>query len=278
VLWHGMGDSCCFKFSMGHIERMIQDSLGDVYVHSIEIGDSMVDDVFNSYFKNINKQVDMACQALASDPNLALGFNAIGFSQGSQFLRAYIQRCNNPPVYNFVSLAGQHQGIFGFPNCPAKDNEMCELVRRLLTIGAYEKEIQSFSVQAEYWHDPINEDEYLEKGIFLPDINNNLEVKNQTYKENLVSLNKFCMVRFSLDTMVQPIASEWFGFYEPGQDQVILSLQETELYKQDWLGLKKMDQDKKLDFLTVVGDHLEFSDEWFEKVIIPNYLNNTISS
>lgn len=26
-------------------------------------------------------------------------------------------------------------------------------------------------VQAEYWHDPLNEDEYREKCIFLPDIN-----------------------------------------------------------------------------------------------------------
>ena len=26
-------------------------------------------------------------------------------------------------------------------------------------------------VQAEYWHDPLNEDKYREKCIFLPDIN-----------------------------------------------------------------------------------------------------------
>jgi len=42
------------------------------------------------------------CNKLAADPNLKGGFNAIGFSQGGQFLRAYTQRCNNPPVHNIL--------------------------------------------------------------------------------------------------------------------------------------------------------------------------------
>ena len=62
-------------------------------------------------------------------------------------------------------------------------------------------------VQAEYWHDPLNEDEYKLKNIFLPDLNNDVTI-NEIYKQRLMALKKFVMVRFNQDTMVQPIASE----------------------------------------------------------------------
>lgn len=62
-------------------------------------------------------------------------------------------------------------------------------------------------VQAEYWHDPIHEDDYKEKNIFLPDLNNE-NVVNKVYIDRLTSLNKFVMVLFNNDTMVQPVESE----------------------------------------------------------------------
>lgn len=30
VLWHGMGDSCCNEYSMGAIEKILQDRLGEL--------------------------------------------------------------------------------------------------------------------------------------------------------------------------------------------------------------------------------------------------------
>lgn len=45
---------------------------------------------------------------------------------------------------------------------------------------------------------------YLERNIFLPDINNELEVKNEEYKERLKSLNKFVMFMFMNDITVKP--------------------------------------------------------------------------
>lgn len=35
---------------------------------------------------NVNLQVEDACKQIAADPKLASGYNAIGFSQGAQFL------------------------------------------------------------------------------------------------------------------------------------------------------------------------------------------------
>lgn len=43
-------------------------------------------DSYNSFFLNANIQIKKACGLLSSDTKLRNGFNAIGFSQGSQFL------------------------------------------------------------------------------------------------------------------------------------------------------------------------------------------------
>lgn len=46
----------------------------------------MFQDTRNGYFMNVNKQVQTVCSQVAADPMLADGYNAIGFSQGAQFL------------------------------------------------------------------------------------------------------------------------------------------------------------------------------------------------
>jgi len=86
-----------------------------------------------------------------------------------------------------------------------------------------------------------------------------------------LSLANFVMVKFTEDTMVQPIESEWFGFYAPGQDQQVLTLQQTPLYQEDWLGLQKLDTTGRLKFLSVVGNHLQFTEQWFIQNIIPYF-------
>jgi len=269
VMWHGMGDTCCNPFSLGAIQKLIEKQIPGIFVHSIQIGNNSVEDEMNGFFMPIAEQIPFAFNQLLNIPQLANGFNAVGFSQGGQFLRAFVQQYNYPPVHNLITLGGQHQGVYGMPRCPGVNSTLCEIVRKLLDVGAYVPFIQKRLVQAEYWHDAINETNYIEHNEWLPGMNNELPEKNETYKENLMSLNQFVMVQFTEDTMVQPRASEYFGFYAPGQDKVELPLNQTQLYKEDWLGLRQMDQMGKLQFIPCVGDHLQFTMTWFIKHIIP---------
>lgn len=39
-------------------------------------------------------------------------FNAIGFSQGTLITRGYIERCNNPPVFNYIAWVGPQDGNY----------------------------------------------------------------------------------------------------------------------------------------------------------------------
>ena len=44
-------------------------------------------------------------------------------------------------------------------------------MRKLLNYGAYTDFVQKHLVQAQYWHDPLDEAEYRAKSLFLADIN-----------------------------------------------------------------------------------------------------------
>ena len=50
------------------------------------MGICLPQDTLNGFFKPINEQVEEACQKIAADESLQGGYNAMGFSQGGQFL------------------------------------------------------------------------------------------------------------------------------------------------------------------------------------------------
>ncbi|MBN3305868.1 PPT1 thioesterase, partial [Amia calva] len=251
---------------MGAIKKMLETKLPGVYVLSLEIGNSITQAC--PFFMDVNAQVALVCAQLSQDPQLQGGYNAMGFSQGGQFLRAVAQRCPSPPMRNLISVGGQHQGVYGLPHCPGQSSHICDWIRKMLNSGAYTAAVQNHLVQAQYWHDPLNEELYRNHSLFLADINQE-RVMNETYKKNLQSLNKLVLVKFLKDSMVDPRESEWFGFYKPGQAKETQTLQESVLYTEDRLGLREMDKSKKLDFLSCDGDHLQFTEDWFTEHLLP---------
>jgi len=274
VLWHGMGDSCCNPISMGSIKNYLEDEISGVYVHSIMIGSNIIVDMESGFFRDTNRQVSEVCEMMANDPELQDGYNAIGFSQGGQFLRAVAQRCPNPPMKNLVTVGAQHQGVFGFPLCPGEIVFFCDIVRDLLSYGAYVEFVQDILVQAQYWHDPLQFDTYVEKSKFIAEINNEKAVKNESYAVNLNKLENFIMIKHNQDTKVEPKESEHFEYYAPGQAKEILPLRESPIYTEDRIGLKTMDEAGKLHFFSVEGNHLHFTKEWFTENIIDPFLRN----
>lgn len=71
-----------------------------------------------SFFGNANAQVDLACDQLrgldeimSPELNPSGKFDAIGFSQGGQLLRAVVERCGGPGglnVRHLITLGSQH--------------------------------------------------------------------------------------------------------------------------------------------------------------------------
>lgn len=65
---------------------------------------------------------------------------------------------------------------------------------------------------------------------------------------------------------------QWFGKYEDGSTDKILSLFDTKLYTEDRLGLQAMNATGRLHFLATVGDHLQIDEPWLIKNVIDVFL------
>ena len=107
--------------------------------------------------------MENATEQIRSQPELENGFDAIGFSQGmsfsppqqtsqltsahiaGQFLRAYVERYNSPPVYNLITFGSQHMGISDLPPCKPFDIP-CQLAKRAVRGGVYSEWAQSHVV------------------------------------------------------------------------------------------------------------------------------------
>ena len=49
-------------------------------------------------------------------------------------------------------------------------------------------------------------------------------------------------------------------------------MEETELYQKDFIGLKILNENRKVDTITCPGQHMQFTLDWFNENIIKPYL------
>jgi palmitoyl-protein thioesterase len=207
------------------------------------------------------EQIEEFANFVKADPRLQGGFHAVGLSQGGLVLRGYVETHNEPPVHRLVSVCSPHAGI---GVCPT--SSLYKMVCPLWKLAPY---TARFSF-ADYWKDAGDQQQYLERSRWLADMNNEREAKNDDYKRRLTSLERYVLVEAVNDTTVSPHVSESHGFYSWGSWDKVLALRETEGYQGDFIGLKTLDESGKLVQLTYAGDHLQFSDEFWAKVVIPH--------
>ncbi|KAL4110468.1 hypothetical protein PRIC1_002159 [Phytophthora ramorum] len=265
VLMHGMGDAAG-NGGMKRIQKAIAQHLG-VYVASVQLGASVTEDVQNSFFITMDNQTEMFAKIVREDPRLANGFNAAGFSQGNLLIRAYIERFNDPPVHNFLSVHGPLAGVGGLPRCSPL-NFICKEIDKLIGEAVYTERVQERIAQANYFRDPLRIKAFLKHAEFLPDLNNEKTSTNETYKDNFTKLQNLVLVRANQDTQVFPKESEWFGAYQDSDPyKTVLGFNETRWYKEDLFGLQTLDKAGKVHFLSTDGDHLRFSIEFLLGVV-----------
>ena len=80
--------------------------------------------------------MDEFAKFVRADGELKNGFNAIGYSQGSLIIRGYLEKYNDPPIFNWISVHGPLMGVAGFPACDM-GSFVCDLIDKLLGELAY---------------------------------------------------------------------------------------------------------------------------------------------
>lgn len=256
VLWHGMDDWYDSPF-MQLMTRAVQDAHPGIQVYSVRLSEYSVDDRRLSWLGILNEQMDQVCEQLKDVPGLEDGFDGVGFSQGGLFMRAYSERCNHPPMKSLLTFGSPHLGIADLPACGTSDLN-CEDRTTLFRQNAYSDFAQSHSIASQYFRDADNYDTYLEKSAFLADINNERDVKNNSYKCHLAKLERFVLVMFDEERIVVPKESTWFQEFDRTTG-VVTPLEDTTLYQEDWIGLKKLGDKNLIEYITLPGAHLEIS-------------------
>jgi len=272
VIWHGLGDS---HSSPGMLEFMslIRQIHPGLFIHSIYVEKDLEKDQKAGYFGNVDEQIDAVAEQLAAIPELSgRGFDAIGFSQGGQFLRAFIERYNNPPVHNLITFGAQHMGVTDLPGCKPTDL-LCQLFRSAARMGVYSGWAQNNLVPAQYYRDTTQMSTYLASNHFLTSINNEIPAsRNQTYVQNFASLSNLVLVLFTRDKTVVPKESAWFGSYAPSSDSAraedtLVPMKLQPLYLEDWIGLKQLDQAGRVKLKSCIGEHMQLPQECWVPIV-----------
>lgn len=231
------------------------------FVYYVHLDDDASADRTATFWGNLTIQIEKVCMDLASHPVLskAQAINGLGFSQGGQFLRAYVERCNVPPVANLVTFGSQHNGIGDFQAC-AHNDWLCQTWDGFLKRSTWSNFVQGNLVPAQYYRNSDDLKNYLKSSNFLADINNERREKNGTYKQNMMKLKKFAMYMFKHDKTVVPKQSAWFGELNSTTGAVI-KLQDREIYQEDWIGLRWLDERNRLEFPITPGEHMQLDSE-----------------
>ncbi|KAI0161080.1 alpha/beta-hydrolase [Hypoxylon sp. FL1284] len=258
VIWHGLGDTFSAEGlqSVGALAEKVNPG---TFVYYVRLDESASNDRTATFYGNVTEQVAKVCADLAAHPILstAPAVDAVGFSQGGQFLRAYVERCNAPPVRSLVTFGSQHNGIVDYKACSAAD-WLCKGALALLHGNTWSSWVQSRLVPAQYFRDPADLDPYLEHSNFLADINNERELKNKTYAKNIAALENLVLYMFEDDTTVIPKETGWF---EDVNGSESTPLRARPIYTEDWIGLRALDRKGGLKFKTTPGEHMQLSDE-----------------
>lgn len=89
------------------------------------------------------------------------------------------------------------------------------------------------------------------------------------YITNLSNLKRLILVKYEEDLALVPNESSWFGHYDKhGREH---PMEETDLYRQDKLGLQRLAASGKLIRLLSPGDHIIIEPVWFVRNIIPYF-------
>lgn len=248
VVWHGLGDTANSEGILGILDLLSNHTSSPAFAVSTGSRDS-------SFIGNINSQLEAVSKSLRGNEALVHGFNAIGFSQGGQFLRAYAERYNDPPINSLMTWGSQHSGIVEVP-CQAESSPLCQSSRFFVRNNAFSSFVQSRFIPAQYYKG-FDLEAYLEGSIFLADINNERGVKNETYRNNLASLEYFVTIMFEDDVTVIPKQSSLF---EDVDAEGIVTPVSNTTYWHD-LGLDQLHKRNALVPLVVQGGHMQIDSE-----------------
>ena len=258
AVFHGIVDSCQHTNTSILVDDLKRD-LG-VHVECIEVGNGFWDSVFMP----ILKQVELACNAIKSNPHFQGKFNLLGVSQGTLISRYIIEKCDmKGQVVRFFSLDGPHMGIGSVPKITC--GKFCDFLNNITAPLAYK--LMDKIGPLGYYKYRYDQETYRKQNKFLKMINNENDEKDEEVYRRFSSLEKVKFIKGRHDTVITPRDSSWFEFYDK-EGREIVPLKESDFYKKDNIGLRKLVEEGKVTFTEFKGEHVIYDPiEYYEEIV-----------
>lgn len=252
VLMHGV---LANKDNLNELKEMLEMNF-NIKVYNLELGNG---DQYSLYTP-MKTQLSDLCNLIYSMDELKNGFNFIGMSQGGLLARGYVEYCNLYRVNNLITLVSPNAGVF------YKNNIFNNIFNNI-----YEPNKQEELSIADYWRDPYRYELYKTNSTYLAELN--AETNTETNTENSIKtrldvVNNFAMIWSTQDEVIEPPESAKFSMYFVDNDELkLFDLTDTKLYKEDFLGLKTMNEQNRLHFYETNCLHSEHrKPECFDKL------------
>ncbi|XP_055543852.1 lysosomal thioesterase PPT2 homolog [Wyeomyia smithii] len=195
------------------------------------------------------------------------GVILLGYSQGGLFARAVLQINPKHCVKKFISLSSPQAGQFGtdflhliFPSLVAKT-----------AYQLFYTYVGQHTSVGNYWNDPHHQDLFEQFSIFLPYINNDLPSTNSSqFRDSMLKLEQLILIGGPDDGVITPWESSHFGYFNGTGD--VIPCKQRDIYLQDRIGLKTLDEGGRLKLITMPGvRHFDWhlKPEVIDKVILP---------
>lgn len=253
---HGLGDSCSFS-GLKSFTKAIYVHTGH-YAECIESGSDLM-----TLTTSLKEQSKLACKLIKKNKNFQGDFSIVSLSQGALIGRYIIEKCDmKGKVKKFVSIGGPNAGTSRVPNC--FNGIICYGLKKLVGMLVYAKFSQNNIGPAGYFRDNTNIETYLNYSNFLPDLNNEREF-DKNAKARFEELERVILIKFEKDSMIYPKETAWFQYLD--EDDKVVELNQTSFYNDDFIGLKKLNSEGKVLFVSVDDDHLQLSEKDEEKYI-----------
>lgn len=233
------------------------------YVRCINSGD---DHPENSHWVSIKEQGEFICNQVMQDPELQGEFNLFGNSQGTITGRYLIQFCPlQGRIRNWVANGGPVNGVSAMPHC--EEGTFCVIVNTLAGLFLNFDFLQAVYAPSNFWRTPGDETRFKIHSAFLAEANNELDQKNETIKQKFLQLNHARFIKFTYDQVVLPKDSSWWG--KKAVDGSIIPKEDQAMYKEDWFGLRTMEEEGRTSYAEVAASHCKLSHDDWKKHVFP---------
>ena len=258
AVFHGIVDSCEMKNTSTLVNDLKRD-LG-VHVECIEIGNGFIDTIM----KDLQSQVEEACEKIKANPNFQSKFNILGISQGTLIGRYIIEKCQmKGQVMRYMSFDGPQMGIGSIPKLTC--GTFCDFLANI-TYPLFYK-MKDRIAPAAYFRYKYDQEYYEEHNTFLKMLNNENDEKDEEIKRRFSNLEKVKLIKSKDDSVIVPRDSSWFMFYD-FEGKEIVPLEESQFYKKDFIGLRKLNEEGKVIFATFRDEHVIYNIvEYWEEIV-----------